>query len=72
MSVSPIVTSPMNLPPESLLCLTNLPLSLPYYHFSLLHCLLGFPGGLVVKNPPVMQEAQEMWVRSLGQEDPRE
>ena len=27
---------------------------------------MGFPGGLVVKNPPAVQE---MWVRSLGQED---
>ena len=24
---------------------------------------------LVVKNPPAMQETQEMWVLSLGQED---
>ena len=31
------------------------------------HC--GFPGGLAVKNLPVMQEMQELWVRSLGQED---
>ena len=30
---------------------------------------MGFPGGSVVKNPPVMQK---MWVRSLGQEDPLE
>ena len=30
---------------------------------------LGFPGGSVVKNPPVMQEMQ---VRTLGQEDPLE
>ena len=28
--------------------------------------LRGFPGGLVVKNPPTMQE---MWVWSLGQKD---
>ena len=27
---------------------------------------------LVVKNPPPMQEMQETWVRSLGQEDPLE
>ena len=34
----------------------------------------GLPVGSVVKNPPVMQEeeTQEMWVRSLGQEDPLE
>ena len=25
-----------------------------------------------VKNPPAMQETQEMWVKSLGQEDPLE
>ena len=32
----------------------------------------GLPGGSVVKNPPVMQETQEMWVRSLVLEDPLE
>ena len=32
----------------------------------------GFLGGLVVKNPPAMQETQEMWVRPLGQEEPLE
>jgi len=31
-----------------------------------------FPGGSVVKNLPAMQEAQEMWVQSLGWEDPLE
>ena len=30
----------------------------------------GFQGGSAVKNPPVMQEPQEMQVQSLGQEDP--
>ena len=30
---------------------------------------MGFPGGSAVKNPPAMQE---MWVQSLGQEDPLE
>ena len=30
------------------------------------------PGGSVVKNPLAMQEMQETWVRSLGQEDPLE
>ena len=30
---------------------------------------MGFPGGSVIKNPPAMQE---MWVPSLGQEDPLE
>ena len=29
----------------------------------------GFPNGSVVKNPPEMQELQEMWVQSLGRED---
>ena len=31
---------------------------------------LGFPGGLAVKNPPVVQEPEETLVRSLGWEDP--
>ena len=31
---------------------------------------LGFPGGSVLKNLPAMQETQESWVRSLGQEAP--
>ena len=30
----------------------------------------GFPSGSVVKNPPAMSETQEMWVQSLGWEDP--
>ena len=29
----------------------------------------GFPGGSVVKNPPAMQEMQEIWVQPLGGED---
>ena len=29
-------------------------------------------GGAVVKNPPAMQEIQQMWVWCLGQEDPLE
>ena len=29
----------------------------------------GIPRGLAVKNPPAMQEPQEMRVLSLGQED---
>ena len=32
----------------------------------------GVPGDSVVKNQPAMQEPQETWVRSLGQEDPLE
>ena len=34
--------------------------------------LWGFPGGSAVKNPPAVQEMQEMWVQSLGWEDPLE
>ena len=30
----------------------------------------SFPGGSAVRNPPAMQETQEMWVQSLGWEDP--
>ena len=30
---------------------------------------MGFPGGAVIKNPLPMQEMQETWVQSLGQED---
>ena len=33
---------------------------------------MGFPSGLAVKNLPAMQEMQETWVQSLGQEDPLE
>ena len=33
---------------------------------------VGFPSSSVVKNPPAMQETQEMQVRSLGWEDPLE
>ena len=37
------------------------------------YCLSwGFPGGLVIKNLPPVQETQEMRVRSLGWEDPME
>ena len=35
-------------------------------------CLVGessFPGSSVVRNLPAVQETQEMWVQSLGQED---
>ena len=40
----------------------------------ILHLILAksFPNGSVVKNPPAMQETQEMQVQSLGQEDPLE
>ena len=33
---------------------------------------MGFCGGSVVKSLPAMQEIKEMWVQSLGQEDPLE
>ena len=33
---------------------------------------MGFPDDSAVKNFPAMQETQETWVRSLGQEDPLE
>ena len=33
---------------------------------------MGFPSGSAVKNPPAVQELQEMQVRSLGREDPLE
>ena len=36
------------------------------------HSFRGFPGGSVVKNLLAMQEPQEMWVRSLGCENPLE
>ena len=32
----------------------------------------GFPNGSVVKNLPVMQKTQEIWIQSLGREDPIE
>ena len=32
----------------------------------------GFPSGSVLEKLPAMQELQEMWVQSLGQEDPLE
>ena len=34
--------------------------------------LKGFLGGSVVRNLPAMQETQETWVQSLGQEEPLE
>ena len=33
---------------------------------------VGFPCDSVVKNLPVVQKVEEMWVQSLGQEDPLE
>ena len=31
---------------------------------------MGFPSGSVINNPSAMQEPQETWVQSLGQEEP--
>ena len=33
---------------------------------------MGFPGGSVGKSPLAVQELQEIWVQSLGWEDPLE
>ena len=33
---------------------------------------MGFPGSSAVKNRPAMQELQETWAQSLGQDDPLE
>ena len=33
---------------------------------------MGFHSGSAVKNPPTMQEPQETWLQSMGQEDPLE
>ena len=35
-------------------------------------CAMGFPSGLAVNNLPAMEETREMWVQSLGWEDPLE
>ena len=45
-----------------------------FLRVELLHSMLfmGFPGYSVVKNLPAVKETQEMWVQSLGQEDPPE
>ena len=32
----------------------------------------GFPSGLAVRNPPAVQETQEIWIWPLGWEDPLE
>ena len=43
-----------------------------YSVFKHLRTNLGFPSDSPVKNLPVMQDVLEMWVQSLGQEDPME
>ena len=48
---------------------------LPGLPTSILFChglCSGFPYDLAVKNLPALQVMQEMWVQSLGQEDPLE
>ena len=61
------------------LCATNLGLAritsfFPCYcvynlFFLLEYSCFGFPSGSVVKNPPSVQEAQDMWVQSQHWED---
>ena len=48
--------------------MTNNWILLFFIHFA---NLWGFPGGSGVKNLPAMQDTQETWIWSLGQEDPR-
>ena len=43
-----------------------------YSVFKHLRTNLGFPSDSPVKNLPVIQDVLEMWVQSLGQEDPME
>ena len=40
----------------------------PFFFLEQVGLIGGFPGGLAVKNPPAMQEIQEMWLRPLGWE----
>ena len=42
------------------------------YYIYILVVDVGFPSGTVAKNHLPMQETQEKWVQSLGQEDPLE
>ena len=46
-----------------------LPMSIQNIYYSVSYNT-GFPGASVAKSLPAMQESQETWVRSLGQEDP--
>ena len=52
----------------------GLELSSLFYHFNFHKCTnsVGFQGGSVVKNLLSLQETQETWFQSLGQEDPLE
>ena len=63
--------------PQSLAGTMTLPshdwwLPIPGKISSPLGLIWGFPGGSAVKDPPVIQELQEMQTQSLGQEDPLE
>ena len=63
--------------PQSLAGTMTLPshdwwLPIPMKISSPLGLIWGFPGGSAVKDPPVIQELQEMQTQSLGQEDPLE
>ena len=33
---------------------------------------MGTPGGSAIKNPPAMKEMKEIWVQTLGWDDPLE
>ena len=59
-------------PPLRIRSLKQAPLTTQFLNFRKHYDLTGFPGGSAVKNLPAMQELQETWVRSLGQEDPLE
>ena len=50
-------------------CDLNLAIILVFEQVIVINDLKGFPGGLVAKNPPAMQEPQETRVQSLGRED---
>ena len=39
-----------------------------YIGIEYIYIYIGFPGSSVVKNPPAMQEPQEMQVQPLGQD----
>ena len=47
-------------------CLQETSLTFTYPLSPLYLSIQGLPDGLVVKNPPAMQETQDMWVQSLG------
>ena len=54
-------------------CQTGLPVLYNSFSPAILHMVVyiwGLPGGSAVKNLPAIQESQELWVQSLGQETP--